>query len=68
MVPLMGTSDGETDAVAPVTEFLVVGCSANHDSSWFAIVPEFRNREPAFGTSQKASPQLEVRKRLIGKF
>ena len=25
------------------------------------IVPRFRNREPAFGSSQKASPQLVVR-------
>ena len=66
MVPLTGTRDGETDVTAPVTEFRVSGCCPNHDSSGFAIVPEFRNREPAFRASQKASPQLEVRKRLIG--
>ena len=32
MVPLAGTRDGETDDVAPVTEFRVLGCSPNHDS------------------------------------
>ena len=64
MTPLVGTSDGETREVAPVTEFLVSGCCSNHDASCSVIMPEFRNREPAFGTSQKASPQLVVRKRV----
>ena len=57
IVPLWGASVGETGVVTPVTVFRVTGCCANHDSSWLlAIVPEFRNREPAFGCFPEGQP------------